>query len=214
MSELIYLREENPTGGSSGSQTIKGRAGSASRDTRALLTCGCTPTERASEDPLLITSLHLIAAAKPTAMAVSTLLATFLCTMVLPVLLILVALRLWEVYMVRGRDPGCPSPLPPGSMGLPFLGETLQLILQVSKRAARATSPHSVSVSNSTAPLVNAVYSPPTSTHLRRANVSFANCDYALVPRATHPAAHVRTRVSLTSLLSPRSSRRGESSCA
>lgn len=64
-------------------------------------------------------------------MAVSTLLATFLCTMVLPVLLILVALRLWEVYMVRGRDPGCPSPLPPGSMGLPFLGETLQLILQV-----------------------------------------------------------------------------------
>lgn len=64
-------------------------------------------------------------------MAVSTLLATFLCTMVLPVLLILVALRLWEIYMVRGRDPGCPSPLPPGSMGLPFLGETLQLILQV-----------------------------------------------------------------------------------
>lgn len=64
-------------------------------------------------------------------MAASTLLATFLCTLVLPVLLILVALRLWEVYMVRGRDPSCPSPLPPGSMGLPFLGETLQLILQV-----------------------------------------------------------------------------------
>lgn len=79
-------------------------------------------------------------------MAVSTLLATFLCTMVLPVLLILVALRLWEVYMVRGRDPGCPSPLPPGSMGLPFLGETLQLILQVNTQHNSATPGRSISL--------------------------------------------------------------------
>lgn len=64
-------------------------------------------------------------------MALSTLLATLLCTIVLPVLLFLVAVKLWEVYMIRGRDPSCPSPLPPGSMGLPFIGETLQLILQV-----------------------------------------------------------------------------------
>lgn len=64
-------------------------------------------------------------------MALSTLLATFLCTIVLPILLFLVAVKLWEVYMIRGRDPSCPSPLPPGSMGLPFIGETLQLILQV-----------------------------------------------------------------------------------
>ncbi|KAF3854108.1 hypothetical protein F7725_014796, partial [Dissostichus mawsoni] len=46
-------------------------------------------------------------------MALNTLLATFLCTIVLPVLLFLVALKLWEVYMIRGRDPSCCSPLPP-----------------------------------------------------------------------------------------------------
>ncbi|CAL1600208.1 unnamed protein product [Knipowitschia caucasica] len=66
-------------------------------------------------------------------MVLNTLLPTFLCTIVLPVLLLLVALKLWEVYSLRGRDHSCPRPLPPGSMGLPFLGETLQLILQRTK---------------------------------------------------------------------------------
>lgn len=64
------------------------------------------------------------------AMALSAL-ATFLCTIMLPLLLFLVTVKLWEVYMIRGRDAACPSPLPPGTMGLPFIGETLQLILQV-----------------------------------------------------------------------------------
>lgn len=64
-------------------------------------------------------------------MAVSALLTTFLCTIVLPLLLFLVTVKLWEVYMIRERDSACPCPLPPGTMGLPFIGETLQLILQV-----------------------------------------------------------------------------------
>lgn len=101
-------------------------------------------------------------------MAVSTLLATFLCTMVLPVLLILVALRLWEVYMVRGRDPGCPSPLPPGSMGLPFLGETLQLILQVNTQHNSATPGRCISL----LPLPNAS---KTVLVRRRSELTFAH---------------------------------------
>lgn len=75
-------------------------------------------------------------------MALNTLLATFLCTIVLPILLFLVALKLWEVYMIRGRDPSCSSPLPPGSMGLPFIGETLQLILQVKHTFTRGCFRH------------------------------------------------------------------------
>ena len=74
-------------------------------------------------------------------MAVSALLATLLCTLVLPVLLFLVAVKLWEVYTVRGGDARCARPLPPGSMGMPFIGETLQLILQVTVNAPRTSSP-------------------------------------------------------------------------
>uniref|UniRef100_A0A8K9UI08 Cytochrome P450 26A1 n=1 Tax=Oncorhynchus mykiss TaxID=8022 RepID=A0A8K9UI08_ONCMY len=55
---------------------------------------------------------------------------TCFCTLVLPLLLIVAAMKLWEMYVVSGRDPTCQSPLPPGTMGLPFLGETLQMVLQ------------------------------------------------------------------------------------
>ncbi|XP_034286317.1 cytochrome P450 26A1 isoform X2 [Pantherophis guttatus] len=64
-------------------------------------------------------------------MGFSFLLASALGTLVLvPLLLCLASVKLWHFYCLRGRDPACPLPLPPGTMGLPFLGETLQLVLQ------------------------------------------------------------------------------------
>lgn len=63
------------------------------------------------------------------------LVASALCTFLLPLLLFLAAVRLWDLYCASGRDPSCPLPLPPGTMGLPFFGETLQMVLQV-RRAA------------------------------------------------------------------------------
>ncbi|KAL8187138.1 UNVERIFIED_CONTAM: hypothetical protein K2H54_034261 [Gekko kuhli] len=60
----------------------------------------------------------------------SALLASAAVTFLLPLLLFLAAAKLWELYCVRGRDSDCPLPLPPGTMGLPFFGETLQLVLQ------------------------------------------------------------------------------------
>lgn len=68
-------------------------------------------------------------------MGFSALVASALCTFLLPLLLFLAAVRLWDLYCASGRDPSCPLPLPPGTMGLPFFGETLQMVLQV-RRAA------------------------------------------------------------------------------
>lgn len=69
-------------------------------------------------------------------MGLYTLIVTFLCTIVLPVLLFLAAVKLWEMLLIRRVDPNCGIPLPPGTMGLPFIGETLQLILQVGTACA------------------------------------------------------------------------------
>lgn len=64
-------------------------------------------------------------------MGFSALVASALCTFLLPLLLFLAAVKLWDLYCVSSRDPNCPLPLPPGTMGLPFFGETLQMVLQV-----------------------------------------------------------------------------------
>lgn len=72
-------------------------------------------------------------------MGFSLLLASAAGTLVLvPLLLCLASVKLWHFYCLRGRDPACPLPLPPGAMGLPFLGETLQLVLQVRRGGRQA----------------------------------------------------------------------------
>lgn len=72
-------------------------------------------------------------------MGFSLLLASAVGTLVLvPLLLCLASVKLWHFYCLRGRDPACPLPLPPGTMGLPFLGETLQLVLQVRRGGRQA----------------------------------------------------------------------------
>lgn len=65
-------------------------------------------------------------------MELYTLVTSALCTLLLPLLLLLAAVKLWDLYCYSCRDHGCQSPLPPGTMGLPFFGETLQMVLQVS----------------------------------------------------------------------------------
>uniref|UniRef100_A0A671EX72 Cytochrome P450 26A1 n=1 Tax=Rhinolophus ferrumequinum TaxID=59479 RepID=A0A671EX72_RHIFE len=68
-------------------------------------------------------------------MGLLALLASALCTFVLPLLLFLAAIKLWDLYCVSSRDRSCALPLPPGTMGFPFFGETLQMVLQVRDEA-------------------------------------------------------------------------------
>ncbi|XP_002734884.1 cytochrome P450 26A1-like [Saccoglossus kowalevskii] len=50
--------------------------------------------------------------------------------LLLPCVLLILICKLWTVYNIRSKDPNCKAPLPEGSMGIPFFGETLQLVFQ------------------------------------------------------------------------------------
>ena len=52
-------------------------------------------------------------------------------SMMAPLILLLIVWKLWYMYNVNTKDHDCKTPLPPGSMGLPIVGETLQYILKV-----------------------------------------------------------------------------------
>ena len=49
-----------------------------------------------------------------------------------PILLWVIAVRLWSWFILQTADGHSKLPLPPGAVGLPFIGETLQLAWQVS----------------------------------------------------------------------------------
>ncbi|XP_077992539.1 cytochrome P450 26A1-like [Glandiceps talaboti] len=60
----------------------------------------------------------------------SSILPSVLLPMILPCVLLVLAFKLWSIYIENTRDMNCQAPLPDGSMGLPFIGETVQLVLQ------------------------------------------------------------------------------------
>lgn len=50
-----------------------------------------------------------------------------------PVILWTVAIKLWAVYTEHLKDPNSHLPLPPGGAGIPFIGETIELLHKVNQ---------------------------------------------------------------------------------
>ncbi|XP_074641268.1 cytochrome P450 26A1-like [Tubulanus polymorphus] len=58
-----------------------------------------------------------------------TLVVRFISSILTPIILVFFVQRLWRYYNLSTADSSSDLPLPPGSFGLPFIGETLNLIL-------------------------------------------------------------------------------------
>lgn len=65
-------------------------------------------------------------------------LATLAACLVSMALLLAVSQQLWQLRWTATRDRNCKLPMPKGSMGFPFIGETCHWLLQVSGRGDRA----------------------------------------------------------------------------
>ena len=55
----------------------------------------------------------------------------FIYPLLLPAALFLFSVSLWRYYIDSLRDSSVSLPLPPGTVGLPFVGETLSMAFQV-----------------------------------------------------------------------------------
>ena len=56
----------------------------------------------------------------------------YLLPYLVPLVLFLFSISLWKFYIHSTRDPSSNLPLPPGTVGLPFVGETISMIAKVS----------------------------------------------------------------------------------
>lgn len=66
-------------------------------------------------------------------------LATLAACLVSMALLLAVSQQLWQLRWTATRDRNCKLPMPKGSMGFPFIGETCHWLLQVSARGGKRT---------------------------------------------------------------------------
>ena len=64
-------------------------------------------------------------------------LATLAACLVSMALLLAVSQQLWQLRWTATRDKNCKLPMPKGSMGFPFIGETCHWLLQVSAPSGR-----------------------------------------------------------------------------